>query len=1103
MFLITINSTMRTKRNIFLSILLFFTFACNSAFAINDEEFKNASDCGVENSVVKFFSWDICEQDFAFRVFYKLFPDVMEEQVLPIVNSKYLSKVKDLETNNLEMNRAYQHSMLKITEIMFNLSMVFGSWLFLWHAALALLRTATEGSFLGKEYNPTKTAIKYGIILFLMLPAGNGLIIGHWLVFLLILFSIAFGNLFYGIFLNFIDAGSDTANLNAGNNSIGTFSDTSEDRLTAFKEYAAKNSMDHNFFYGTEMAKKLTKASVCKLRTEQFILENNLSKINSGNADEYHKCSAESLKKSQILNKTISGSDFIATGGAYTSYRTTETNIKNGSSKVAFTSGVRFGKNIQGASCQNMDGIYSYSCGELSVNVPNITDNTTIDLMNDIGFYSTYSSVSNAITTNHKASSTSVSSTVLAGWESLSSKLVEKLAKDINGRKQLTPSDEVVIKNISYVYHQLILNDAMVGVAAISGNNIISPSTNKSLITNTIKATDAAGFIMDAYCIKNQEMLKGSKNLIKYFNGFQKEDEKNLTTSCLKLIGAKPVKFWGIEFGQDKAGIDAAVLEINKKTTLAKELLLDVVLDVQYKREGIELSLFKSLKSVSKLSLTAQMRKVGFASAGGFMLKIIKEKDIDNKFMRSLQNSIGFNDSNVDTKFIGSEISSSTSNLPSSLNNANFADISFVYGNVINDFSSGRKDLRMTDISPMVSSVYDDSLTQAGREDDYVSSILTLITDPFSSFKTAIGVKAGSDGYEDVVKKCMADIKLCPIPLENPIKGLSDYGHTLIAASTNLMATSILLSFTKYATIQYKTSKLLRDKGGKVTGADAITDKLADAAAGNSKGSTIVKFIAKGFNLAEALLNALMGILLLLLSVGVFLAYIIPLVPFMMFTFAFLSWVTICLLTVFIAPMWIIFNLKMTEERNGNSEMYRSGYNIAMQILFRPSLLVIALVMGWGIFILAFLILNLTITPFIYGVLLSSGGSFSLVSMLNGLMIILTYGIIVYVIIKFVFNMMYEITNKLFQAMNVTPIDDKANVADEVTKSAVLASVINFKVLQSLNSSLKQHLDRDMSKNNQKMAEYERNDQVDFIVKDRIDGMAKDNKSDHNSDQKE
>jgi conjugal transfer/type IV secretion protein DotA/TraY len=1098
MFLITINSTMRTKRNIFLSILLFFTFACNSAFAINDEEFKNASDCGVENSVVTFFSWDICEQDFAFRVFYKLFPDVMEEQILPIVNSKYLAKVKDLETNNLEMNRAYQHSMLKITEIMFNLSMVFGSWLFLWHAGLALLRTATEGSFLGKEYNPTKTGVKYGIILFLMLPAGNGLIIGHWIVFLLILFSIAFGNLFYGIFLNFIDAGSDTANLNAGNNSIGTFDDTATDRMEAFKLYAAKNSMDHNFFYGTEMAKKLTKASICKIRTEQFIFENNISKLNNSNASEYYKCSSESLVKSQIMNKNSTGSTFVNTG-AFTSYRTTETNIKNGNAKVSFTSAVRFGKNIQGNSCQNMEGIYSYSCGELTVNVPNISDAYTIDLMNEIGFYSTYSNVSSAITSNHKAPSTSIANTATAGWESLSSKLVEKLGKDVNGKKQLTPSDEVVIKNISYVYHQLLLNDAMVGVSAMTGDNIISPSTNIALKNNLVNTLKAAGHIIDAYCVKNQEQIKNSKNLLKYLNGFKPEDSKFVSSSCLKLTDSKPTESFGTVFQQDESGIASAVADINKKTITAKELLLDVVLDVQSKREGLELSLFKSLKSVSKMSLTAQMRKVGFASAGGFMLKIIKDKDIDNKFMRSLQNSIGFNDSNVDSKLIGSETSSSKSNAPSSLNNANFADISFLYGNVINEFSSGRKDLRMTDISPIVSSTYDDSLTQAGREDDYANSILTLITDPFSSFKTAIGVKAGADGYEDIVKKCMTDIKLCPIPLENPIKGLSDYGHTLIAASTNLMATSVTLSFIKYTTIKYKTSKLLRDKGGKIVDTSKLGDTLVDAAAGKDSGlmGGMGKFIAKTFNLAEALLNALMGILLLLLSVGVFLAYIIPLVPFMMFTFAFLSWITICLLSIFIAPMWIIFNLKMTEERNGNSEMYRSGYNIAMQILFRPSLLVIALVMGWGIFILAFLILNLTITPFIYGVLLSDGGSFSPVSLMNGLMIILTYGILVYVIIKYIFSMMYEITNKMFQAMNVTPIDDKANVADQVTQNAVLASVINFKVLKSLNNSIKAGVEKESGKGKEAQTNSDIRNDVDQMVKHKMENRAADNKNDH------
>lgn len=111
----------------------------------------------------------------------------------------------------------------------------------------------------------------------------------------------------------------------------------------------------------------------------------------------------------------------------------------------------------------------------------------------------------------------------------------------------------------------------------------------------------------------------------------------------------------------------------------------------------------------------------------------------------------------------------------------------------------------------------------------------------------------------------MTDIKLCPIPLENPIKGLSDYGQTLIAASTNLMATSVMLSFTKYATVKYKTSKLLRDKGGKINSADKIGDSLVDdATKGSGFVGKAVKFIAKGFNLAGNIIKRFNGCIITL-----------------------------------------------------------------------------------------------------------------------------------------------------------------------------------------------------------------------------------------------
>lgn len=1077
---------MLIKKNIFLSIFLFFAFAFNSAYAIDDKEFENASDCGVENNIVEFFSWDICEQDFAFRVFYKLFPDVLDEQVLPIVNAKYLSKVKELESDNLEINRAYQYSLLKVTEIILALSMTFGIWVFLWHASLALLRTATEGSFLGKDYNGTKTVIKYAMVAFFLIPVGNGLIVAHWLVFVLILFSIALGNLFYGIFLNYIDAGDDTANLNAENK---TFTETDAERTQKYDEYIQANTNDHNFFYATELTKKIVKANVCKVRTEQFILETNMTTINSGNDTEYYKCSAESVLSSQLLNSAVTGSSFIDSG-AFTSYKVRETNITNGGEKVSFTSGVRFGKNLQNNSCQNMVGIYSYSCGELSVNVPNITDDNVVQIMNKVGFYSAYAAASSAIMSNYGASSADVSGSATSGWNDLSTKLVNELATNINGEKKLKPSDEVIIKNISYVYHQLLMNDAMIGAASMSSGSLIAPSSNNPMKEKLTNSSEIAKTIIDNYCISNQEMIKKTKNLIKYVGSYKESDKTDISSSCLAMSRGKPSEFMGIVFDQDKAGVMAGRTEMKQKTTEAQEKLLEMVKDIKNKREGIELSLFKSLKSVSTVSMTAQMRKVGFASAGGFMLKIIKEKDIDNKFMKSLQNSISYADDGVDDRFIGKESVASQTNASSSINNPNFDQMSYFYNMVVGTLITTRKDLRMTDISPMISSVYDDSLSEASKSDEFASTIMEFVSNPLGNFKTAIGIGAGDDLYEDVVKKCIADLKECPIPLENPIKGLSDFGHNLISASANLIATSMMFTFVKYLKEKRIASKLAKDKGGSIEKADKAVQGVISKL---GKGAKVIGF---AIDMTEFVLAALIDVMLLLILVGIFFAYLIPLVPFMMFTFAFLSWITICLLTLFIIPMWVVFNLRMTEERNGNSEMYLSGYNIGMQILLRPALLIVALVMGWGLFVISFLILNLTIIPFMYGVLMTDGGSFSLIGLMNNIMLIIIYGIIVYMLIKYVFSFMYSITNKLFQAMNVTPIDDKANIAEQVMRSAVLASVMNFRAVKGINSTVRDHMNKDMKDSKAESDRNNRNDEVDLIIKDKLENRYVDDKPD-------
>lgn len=1060
------------------SIILALTSFLSFAYAIDKKEFENASDCGVSNDTVEMFSWDICEQDFAFRIFYKLFPDVFEDQIFPIVNSKYLGKVKELETKNLEINRAYQSILLKITEVIINLSLMFGMYLFMWHGALALLRTATEGSFLGKDFNGTQTFVKYAIIVLLLLPVGKGLLVAHWIVFLLILFAIAFGNLFYGLFLNFQELGYDATNL-SDDRGVYNSSDTDEKRVAEFYE---NKKYDHNYFYSAEIVKSFMKVNLCKLKTEQFIFENNLMKMNSDNKDMYVKCSVESTQSAQILNRSITGSGFV-NDLSFSSYKTQSSTLTSSGNNVEVTSGVRFGKNIK-TYCNNLDGIYEYSCGEITVNTPKVSHKPTLKLMNSVNFYNVYANTSKQIMAS-SGSSLEIQDIASKGWNSLSSQLIEKLSDSSGGTKKLSPADETIIKNISYNYHQLLMNDAMIGSSNIINNNVVSPSTNK-VIARYLKDTSLiTALINNSYCINNQELILKAKNTKEYLNNFSESVDKSLSATCL----LPPImNIMGMEHNTEEEKLNNLIAN-GEKIEKEQLKLMNLIISVYNKREGIEVSLYKSLKTLSDISLTQQMRKMGMASAGSFLLKLIKEKDLDNKFMHSIRNSLNFDSGVIDNRFIGKEYISENENVSTTIDNPNFGLLASYFGPVVAPFESGRKDLRVTDISSTVSSVYDDSLYNAGKDDDFMTRIMETISNPLGNFKQAVGIGANKDLNKEVLQKCMEDLALCPIPLENPLKGLSDFGHSLVSASSNLIALSITMSFVSYSKERFKNYKVSRDKGGAIEAGESLNRSL-----GKKIGGKIGGVLAGVIDITEIILSVLFNIFLLLLLVGVFFAYIIPLVPFLMFTFTFLSWVTICILTLFIMPMWVVFNLKMTESQNGNSEMYMSGYNIALQILFRPALLIIALITAWGLFKVAFLAINLTILPLLFSVLITDTSGLSVTALIDKIMVILIYGIIIYITIKFVFNFMYEITNKLFEAMNVKPIDDKASSVQNILEGAVKASVLKFMVLNNVSGELKKGIKEQKDDVAKKTNEHERNDEIDIIVKDKMDSRYSDNK---------
>lgn len=1032
-------------------ILLTLCLVTNISFAGNlSEEFKNSSKCGVgDNGFVELWSWDICEQDFSFRVFYRLFPDVMDNHILPLTNPKFLSgnngatSVKEFEKDHLNVYRAYEYSLMNIFKNMTSLAVFFGVILFTWHAFLALVRSATEGSVLGDRYSWTSTMSKYGLVLIGFLPLGGGLMVIHLLVFLLIMFGIAFANLLYGLYINHMDIGSADTDANENiQNAIN------------FNPYNADD------FYSAEIVKGLFKMSMCKTVTEQYMFENNITQFTSKNWGNVKSCSAEITGKQQVYNENISGDGFQKNGSASNALVAKSSNFTKNSGDLYLNGGLLFGRNLQNeTSCDGVVGVYNYTCGSISVSPPSISDSKVLDLMKKVNFMVYYAQASKMINGLQNAKANDVKNKTNEIWEKLKESSIKELSVDGKGEK-LTPEDEIILKNIAYYFHKLLLNDSITGgIGFIKGKNTLLENTNNTnIVGNLSKLAGLSSDALSFYCTEHKEIRDKSINLQKYLKGEDVSDNK-FSTACLIVLPNGETEILGSESGKH----DIANAINNDYSNIQKDLK-DLISDLSNKRKGIKSSLFQAVKGLDNKTVSQQMRKLGWASAGGYMLRLIKNTESDSRLMTAFDQSLSIDVSKITPQMIGETFQTQKDSAVATYDNSNFADLEQVYKKIVSPFISQRSDLKIMDVSALSESVVQDATLQKEKEEHLTTLLWETLTNPFGDFKRVMG--SGTNGEmltATTVKACIEDMSKCNVSFNNPISAITDFGNNLIKISSTMIVATAATSFLKY-TAMYITNGDLKDqiaKSGSISKASDDVNAVGESLAQKVGGTTgklaynVASFFADStvINVMYYILSLFINVFFVLLLLGVWFAYIIPLVPFMTFLFAFLAWVTLCLIALLVAPMWLAFNLQMSEKDKSMTDMMQSALNISLQILFRPALTVIALVIGWALFTVMFAIINITSMPFLASVLITDG-SFSITALIDNVLVVTIYGALIFISIKYVFAFMYKLANKLFQIINVNPIDEKSDFIENLTRSVMLSMLSKFNVLQGMGQTM-------------------------------------------------
>lgn len=1086
------------KKYLTIIFMVFAIFSANISLASSINPTIPKSDCGVDANVVKLFDGEICEQDMAFRMLYKMFPTTIEHLVFPIIKPEYLHLVPQHEEQNLHIYQTQELIFFEIfkstNKIGFFIIGIFVTWHFLF---LGLIRSANDGSFLGNSWKTSSVLTKYGILTFLLFPmSSTGILVIHVVLLSIIILGISFANYFWGVYLNYLQVGEDAIDISTTEDSVV---DQKAEKGEEFEELTSR--YDHNYFYAYSYAKELSKIALCKRRTEKLIFLGTMPFISDSNYSDVNSClvndvnAASWFEDTMVRNSTNHFAHYFNEQTAYNFSEKEEFGLFSSALKPKSdqrfysTSRIEF-KNKDYTQCQSTSNnkftSQEYNCGTLKASIPEIPNGNIKIAINFSDFYSEYVKASNSV-----MSSNDPSSAVESSWSAVSNS-IDRLFDNDQVLNNFKHNQSMIKKNVSYYFHQMLMNDAILGNVNYTMTKVddqASLSTmstqgnfNKLIEQYLSKADEIAKGIEHMACLRNAKLYKNANQAKKLLDSYAAGSPENISaynTSCLDVtdftvLGVDPIPL----LEQDEKG-EILDNKIESEYANAKDAAIDNLLalteTIRKKREAIEKSFYLSIINSPSNDMVNNLRKEGWAVSGGYMLKLLKEKELDGKLRKALQSSS-----------VAKAVTLSNQMLPS-LNTeeilkssdaelfSEWMDLTPYTSSVLDatTLKPARNDLKYVDSASYLKTKIFDSMHKANNDDTGASDLLDMLfsANLVNEMKAVVGIDAKGELSMDQISECInpdkADNVDCPMNLTNPIIDITNLGHSLINMAIWLMLPAIMAGLAEigvYAAIKmsgkYKNDGTLKstsrtpDSGtDKATNEKEVKDGKLDKEK-RYKGIGALENIASFLNVLARLLLLFAGFLL---TVGFTLAYVIPLIPFIAFTIAFLSWVVISLEILIIAPIWLSFLFRIEDSNKPSTELYMAGFNFVMQMLFRPSLIVIAIVVGWSLFSVVFMAINFTMAAFI-GIFNQSGFIMGLV---YGILIIIAYSLVIYVAIKQIFDLMIVMPNKIFTKIGVQPLDSSfENRAKDQISNFTMAGIGSSKLMSGhISDKLEKSLD--------------------------------------------
>jgi conjugal transfer/type IV secretion protein DotA/TraY len=987
----------------------------------------SSSDCAKDGETIAALDYSICENDISFRIYYDMFPDVLENSLFTFYEFEYLKNLKDdplltAHSQHLKFSLLFQD----FFDLFFEISLVVVAAIMVHFAITGILRTMESGRFLGDE-KETKGVYKSAFFTSIFLvPVGNVFVI-QIVVMALTLTSISLANYAYGYYLSSIDHYSHSYT------------------KQSYDEIVKSKSMSHNKVYAQHYANNLIGMSLCRDVTAQYSL-NDYTSVLGG--DELFNQGVYACLSPDLTSVNMSTGDQFASSGF-----TTENSflhiglsefqyIDNWQTKVGNT------VNFAATSIKSCDVEYykDYNCGTMSVLVPKPDDNFTLNVLVGRKLNKLVDSVVSSINLANPSGNRAI---IFDGWETLRGivndewtkvvedpSVVDYASQDYWAVRNLTAANKsAVIKDASYVYHQLVSNYLHMGYvemsqtlpsdrkisgikyypsATLSANSKVSP-----LLSNMSTAQSLSRYVQEYHCMKESSTLLDSRN---YADKLANDGSASkYSARCIDYVSGETLGLSAEEPFENSEDRNEAMKAINA----AFKAEYDKYVELIYKNKvAVEHSFLESVNDRDFSGLISGLRQQGWLTLASYMIELNKNVNIVSGLRTQLINSVMFN-MNYNSKYIADDIyidGDDKNDIFEEFMGANY---------LLNAYAPDLKALNnYVNFGNVSESIY--------RTDKSQTESLTMMSNftssPFTKLKNALGVYDDAvllNSDVDYAQLCADSPDKCPIPKVNPFIKLNELGNHFLNTSTAYFSAVIVSSVAIKSVTVINKSSIFNFENGKGNKGGGIGNSNA---AKTNKGNKIARAASKFLSSATSFLTYPM---ILMFIGGVFLAYVIPLLPFIYFMMAFLSWFLLAVMLLFVSPIWAAYLLKFSDSKQ---EIQSFALNHGMRLLLKPLLMVLSMIFIWNFYTAVIFFVNLTIFP-LFSSIHQEG---IIMSVISNVLIVMLFAYVLFLFTYKIFSYFDNIFETIFDTLGVqTKSDDKAT-ADDVMQAVVGFQLFNM-----------------------------------------------------------